>query len=99
MYLYCREFVGYRLGLEARMTKTRGIALVAIALVALGGILWWTQRGGDKPAAPTVAQGSGSAGTRVTPVASTDAVKPARVAVVVNGPQGPLVAATVRLSR
>jgi len=82
------------------MTKTRGIAVVAVALLALGGILWWKNAAREKAEKPTTtAQGSGSAGTQVTPGSTPTAAQPARATVIVNGPQGPLAGATVRLSR
>lgn len=80
------------------MTKTRGILLGLVAILAIGGVVWSTQRGGEKRASlPTPSGGSGSA--VVSPVVQAAPASPARATVVVSGPAGPLAGATVRLAR
>ncbi len=85
------------------MTNRRGILIAAVVLAAsLGAVLWWKLRGSDTPREVDrgTARGSATQGTTVAATAGTkDAAKLGRITVVVRGPNGPLVGATVRLSR
>lgn len=80
------------------MNKRLGILALIVAVLAVGGLVWW-KRGGESTTASgpagVTARGSGAAAVR----APTAAARPASVVVRVNGPSGPLASATVRLER
>jgi len=76
------------------MTKTRGILIAIVVVVAaIGAVLWL--RGRDRPASKAAAT-QGSAHSAAVP---RDKVEPARLVVTVSDAKGPIAGATVRLER
>jgi protocatechuate 3,4-dioxygenase beta subunit len=73
-------------------------ALLAVAVLTIGGLWWWTHRASDGPATSTVTQSQHGSSPAARSALANPPAEPARLAVTVTDDNGPLAGATVRLA-